>query len=128
MENIHIPLPLEHVLTKTVTPEDSANRHGSGLLEVFATPAMVAFMEQTCHTAIAPYLPEGLSSVGTEVNIKHLKATPIGDTVKCKAILQQIEGRKMIFSVTAYDSKGLIGEGTHTRFIIETKRFLAKLA
>lgn len=127
MENINIPIQLEYRLTKIVNPEDTANRYGSGLLEVFATPALVAFMEQTCHTAIQPYLPEGFSSVGTEVSIKHLKATPLGDTVKCKAILQQAEGRKLIFSVTAYDSNGLIGEGTHTRFIIDIQRFMAKL-
>ncbi|MDK2908683.1 MAG: fluoroacetyl-CoA thioesterase [Bacteroidales bacterium] len=127
MENLNIPNQLEHTLVKTVTRDDTANRYGSGLVEVFATPAMIAFMEQTCHSSIQAYLPSGYSSVGTEVNVKHLKATPVGDTVKCTAQLQFVEGRKLIFSVSVFDSKGLVGEGSHTRYIIDVQKFMAKL-
>lgn len=128
MENLNIPDQLDHTLVKTVTQNDTADRYGSGLLEVFATPAMVAFMEQTCHSAIQAYLPSGYSSVGTELNIRHLKATPVGDTFKCTAKLQLSEGRKLVFSVSVIDSKGLVGEGTHTRFIIDLQKFMAKLS
>lgn len=127
MDNLSIPTPLEHTLSKTVQPEDTASRYGSGLLDVLATPAMIAFMEQTCHTAIQPYLSEKFSSVGTEVNIHHVKATPIGDTITCVARLVSVEGRKLVFGVSVSDSKGLIGEGTHTRYIIDIERFIAKL-
>ncbi len=128
MENLNIPNELEHVLTKMVMPEDTASRYGSGLLDVFATPAMIAFMEQTCHSAIQPYLSPGMSSVGTEVNIKHLKATAVGNVVRCIAQLQQTEGRKLVFSVKVFDSKGLIGAGTHSRFIIDIQKFISKLS
>lgn len=110
----------------TVTPKDTALSHGSGTLEVFATPAMIALMENTAMNTVSPYLAEGEATVGTEINAKHLSATPVGGTVTCEAELTEIDGRRLTFKVTAWDNKGVIGEGTHQRFIIKTEKFMAK--
>ena len=113
-------------VTITVTPNDSAKTYGSGTLDVFATPAMIALMERTAMDSVAPYLAEDEATVGTEVNVQHLSATPIGCTVTCQSELTEIDGRKLTFKVTASDNKGVIGEGTHQRFIIKKEKFLAK--
>lgn len=107
--------------------KDTAKAYGSGLVEVFATPAMIALMENTAHSSVQPYLPEGQVTVGSEVNIRHLKATPLGATVYATSELLQIEGRKLTFKIEAYDMQGLIGAGTHTRYIIDIERFMAAL-
>ena len=114
-------------LEKIVNHSDLATAHGSGTVEVFSTPAMIAFMEQTAMESVEHLLPKGYVSVGTEINVKHLQATPIGMKVTCHAKLAHVENRKLIFEVSASDSKGEIGIGTHTRFIVEKKRFLEKL-
>lgn len=110
----------------TVEEKDTALTYGSGTLNVFATPAMTALMENTAMNAAAPYLEEGEATVGTEINIKHLSATPVGGTVTCEAELTEADGRRLVFSVKAFDNAGLIGEGTHERFVIKTEKFLAK--
>ena len=117
---------ITHTLTLTVTENDSAKTYGSGTLDVFATPAMIALMERTAMDSVAPYLAEDEATVGTEVNVKHLSANPIGCTVTCQSELAEIDGRKLTFKVTASDNKGVIGEGTHQRFIIKKEKFLAK--
>jgi len=114
-------------LEKTVLPSDSAQIYGSGAVDVFSTPAMIAFMEQTAHESIQKLLPEGYTTVGTEVNIKHLKATRIGKLVTCRSKLVAVDGWNLVFEVTALDAKGEIGSGTHSRFIVEEKRFIEKL-
>ncbi len=112
--------------TITVEEKDTAQAYGSGTLPVFATPAMIALMENTAMNTVSPYLSEGEASVGTLMNVKHLSATPVGGTVTCEAELTEADGRRLVFKVTARDNKGIIGEGTHERFIIKTEKFLAK--
>lgn len=112
--------------TVEVVFENTAAAVGSGLLEVFATPCMIALMEKTACDSAAPFLDEGCGTVGTEINVKHLAATPIGMTVRCESELLSVEGRKLIFHVAAYDDAGLIGEGTHERFIINNEKFQKK--
>ncbi len=114
-------------MEKQTLAEDSASRYDSGLVDVFSTPAMVALMEGTSYRCVMPFLPEGYSTVGTEVNVRHLKATPIGMKVRCKSILKILDGKRLVFEVNAWDEKGLIGEGTHERYIIDLKKFISRL-
>ena len=113
-------------LEQTVTHEMSAARVGSGLVEVFATPMMIALMERTCHESVAPHLDGGQGTVGTLVNVSHLAATPVGMRVWCESELTDVDRRRLVFSVKAYDECGLIGEGTHERFIIDSAKFQEK--
>ncbi len=114
-------------LEQTVTPEMSAARVGSGLVDVFATPMLVALVEQTCYESVLPYLDEGQGTVGTLVNVTHVSATPIGKRVWCESELTEVDRRRLVFSVKAYDEYGTIGEGTHERFVIDTAKFMEKL-
>lgn len=109
-----------------VVYENTATAVGSGVLKVFATPCMLALMEKTACDSIIPYLDEGWGSVGTEVNIRHVSATPIGMTVRCESELIEVDGRRLVFTVKAYDEAGLIGEGTHERFIVNNEKFQSK--
>ena len=109
-----------------VTEENTAKVMGSGALDVFATPAMIALMEKTARLSVAPYLEEGQSTVGTLVNVKHLSASPVGMTITCKTELVDIDRRRLVFHVECYDTAGLIGEGDHERFIIDEAKFMAK--
>lgn len=109
-----------------VTKELSAQSVGSGLLPVYATPSMIALMENTAFESVAEYLEEGCGTVGTSLNVKHVAATPVGMKVTCETELIKVEGRALTFEVKAYDECGLIGEGTHERFIITEDKFLAK--
>ena len=110
-----------------VTPGMSAARVGSGLVDVFATPMLVALVEQTCYESVLPHLDEGQGTVGTLVNVSHLSATPIGRRVWCDSELTEVDRRRLVFHVKAFDDCGLIGEGTHERFIIDTAKFMDKL-
>jgi fluoroacetyl-CoA thioesterase len=118
---------MTHSNEKTVQKEDTAAWHGSGLVAVFATPAMIALMENAALHVVLPYLPGGYNTVGTEICVKHIKATPVHMQVRCEARLEQIEGKKLVFSVVAWDEDGKIGEGTHTRHIINTAEFMKRL-
>ena len=109
-----------------VEKEDTAKEVGSGSLLVYATPCMVALMEGAACEAIAEALPEEKTSVGIELNISHLSATPVGLEVRAEAEVTAVEGSIITFNVTAYDEAGKIGEGTHKRAIISTQRFLDK--
>lgn len=113
--------------TVSVTNENTAISLGSGDLEVFATPAMVALMENAASKAIAPYLAEGDSSVGTEINVTHIKASAIGAEIVASAVVVEVNGREVTFNVGARDGESLIGEGTHKRFVINAERFISKL-
>lgn len=109
-----------------VNEANSALAMGSGTLKVFATPAMVALMEETAWKSIAPHLEEGSGSVGTALSIRHTAATPLGMEVTCESELLSVDGRKLTFRVTARDEAGLIGEGEHERFIVKDEAFQAK--
>lgn len=109
-----------------VTQELTAKNMGSGVMDVFATPAMLALMEKTAFMSVMPHLNEGCGSVGTKVEIEHIASSPVGMKITCDSELVGIEGRKLVFKVEAYDSKGLIGKGTHERFIIESAKFQEK--
>ena len=117
---------LEAEKTDTVTEKNVASAWGSGGLAVYATPAMIALMEASAYSAVQPLLPPGWSTVGTELNIKHIAATPAGMKVHARAELLSINGRALSFKVEAFDETGKIGEGVHDRFIVENERFLAK--
>ena len=110
-----------------VSQANCAATIGSGDLEVFATPAMVTLMENAAMLAVAPHLDEGASTVGVEMNPSHIKASPMGATITASAELTTIEGRKLTFKVKAWDEQGVIGEGYHTRFIVDRERFLSKI-
>ncbi|MCC8028999.1 MAG: thioesterase family protein [Lachnospiraceae bacterium] len=109
-----------------VVYENTATAVGSGVLKVFATPCMLALMEKTACDSVLPYLDAGSGTVGTQVDIRHLAATPIGMTVRCESELLEADGRRLVFSVKAYDDTGLIGEGTHERFIVNNEKFQSK--
>lgn len=117
---------LSYTAKQTVEFKDTASQYGSGLVEVFATPAMIALMENAALKTVLPYLGEEFNTVGFEVNVKHLKPTPVGMNVECTATLIEIDGKKLIFNVIANDEEGKIGEGTHTRYIIDSKKFMEK--
>lgn len=111
----------------TVGAENTALVLGSGDMEVLATPAMVALMENAAMKAVADYLPEGSTTVGIEISTSHLKASAVGANVVAEAILEEVDGRRLKFSLKAWDDTGVIGEGVHTRFIVDRERFLSKL-
>ena len=113
-------------VSTTVEREDTAYEVGSGSLLVYATPCMVALMEGAACEAIADALSDEKTSVGTELNISHLSATPIGLEVRAEAEVTEVDGNAVTFRVTAYDEKGKIGEGTHKRFVVTSQRFLDK--
>ena len=110
----------------TVTDKNVASTYGSGGIAVYATPAMIGLMENTALAAVDHLLPQGCCTVGTDLNVKHLSATPVGMKVYATAELLNIDGRALSFRVEAYDEAGKIGEGTHGRFIVEMEKFLAR--
>ncbi|HOY38419.1 MAG TPA: thioesterase family protein [Bacteroidales bacterium] len=112
---------------KIAEPTDSASRYGSGLVDVFSTPALVAFVEKTCLLSVNEKLPDGYSTVGVRIELTHEKATPIGKIVFCSSTVCNVEGKKIRFEVVARDEKGIIGQGYHDRYIIEVKSFMAKM-
>lgn len=109
-----------------VEREDTALEVGSGSLLVYATPCMVALMEGAACEALAPFLPEDKTSVGTQLTISHISATPVGLEVRAEAEIIAVEKSMVTFQVSAYDEAGLIGEGTHQRAVISTQKFLDK--
>ena len=121
-----LPIGLVGRAETRVTEENTAAAMGSGLLPVFATPAMLALMEQAAASSVQPYLAEGEGSVGTRLEVSHLAATPIGLTVRAESELTEVDRRKLVFTVRAWAGEELIGEGRHERFVIQNERFLAK--
>lgn len=125
--DFQIPVGVRGKEEVVVAFENTAARYGSGLVEVFATPAMVALMEKTCLNSVLPYLPEGFGTVGVKVDVAHTKATPVGMKVTCESTLLEVDRRRLVFELAARDEKGEIGKGRHERFIIDTKKFMEKL-
>lgn len=109
-----------------VSNSNTAKTMGSGDLDVFATPAMIALMEKAATLAVQPYIDEGSSTVGTVINVKHMAATPIGLNITARAQLVKVEGKRLVFSVEAFDGKDKVGEGWHERFIINAQKFISK--
>ncbi|MBR6442015.1 MAG: thioesterase family protein [Bacteroidales bacterium] len=122
-----IPISTKGHKEQTVTHDLTAARIGSGLVEVFATPMMIALVEQTCYESVLPYLDEGQGTVGTLVNVAHTAATPVGMRVWCDSELVEVDRRRLVFAVKVYDECGPVGEGTHERFVIDTAKFQAKI-
>ena len=122
-----IPVGAKGRAEMTVTQDKTAAAVGSGSLAVFATPWMCAMMELAACNALAPYYDEGQSSVGTKLDISHDAATPVGMNVCAEAEVVEVDRRRIVFRVAAWDETGLIGRGTHERFLIDAERFLAKV-
>jgi fluoroacetyl-CoA thioesterase len=118
---------IKNVKTEIVTEEKSAASLGSGLLPVYATPAMIAFMENTAHTSVAEYLQEGQGTVGILINVKHVAPTPLGMEVRCESELIEVDHNRLVFEVKVYDEAGLIGEGIHERFTVDNDKFMGNV-
>lgn len=118
---------LTYTSTLVVSKDHVAAVMGSGDLHVFATPAMVALMENAAMLAVADYLPEGSTTVGAMMNTSHVKPSPVDESIRATAVLTEIEGRKLTFSIKAEDSKGIIGEAVHVRYVVDREKFMSKL-
>ena len=118
---------LNYTSVTTVENSNTALALGSGDMEVFATPAMVAIMENAAMNAVAAHLEAGQTTVGSQITTTHIKPSALGATITATATLTAVEGRKLTFAVEAYDGETLIGSGTHVRYIVDRERFLAKL-
>ena len=111
----------------TVSEKNVASRIGSGVVDVYATPCLIGLMEEAAQTSVAPFLGEGMTTVGTKLNVSHDAATPIGMKVWAASELVEEDGRRLVFSVKAYDECGLIGQGGHERFVVKLDRFMEKV-
>ena len=121
-----LEIGLTHEKEITVTDDMSAISMHSGGLKVYATPSMIALMEEAALECVAEYVGEGNGTVGTALNVQHIAPTPIGMKARAVATVTAVEGRKITFSVEAYDETEKIGFGTHERFIVDNERFQAK--
>lgn len=118
---------LTHTSTLTVEQQHTAQVLGSGDMPVLATPQMVALMENAAMLAVAQQLEASETTVGTQITVSHVRASKVGAEVRAVARLTAIDGRRLDFEVEAYDGETLIGQGTHTRFVVQRERFMAKL-
>jgi predicted thioesterase len=127
MDNtVELKAGLQAEADELVSARNTARALGSGGLDVYATPAMIALMEKASLTAVAPALPQGSSTVGTLVNVKHQSASPLGARIRVQAVLREVDGKRLVFEVRAFDGDGQIGEGAHERFIVDNERFMSK--
>lgn len=113
-------------IERTVTTEMTARMMGSGTLDVLATPAMIALIEETAWRSVADMLEEGQATVGTNLKVDHLAPTPVGMKVVCNTELIEVDGRRLVFNVSVSDEAGEVGRGTHERFIINEAKFQTK--
>ncbi len=128
MELTAVQVGLKNTVSEEVTEEKTARAMGSGSLPVYATPAMTCLMEKAATEALEALVPEGWTTVGISLHVAHTAATPVGLTVRAEAEVTAVEGRKIIFTVRAYDDQGEIGVGSHERFAVAKEKFLAKAA
>lgn len=125
--NLMLENGLTHTSTRTVEEHHLASHVGSGDLRVLSTPSMIALMEEASMLCAAPHLSEGQTTVGGHISASHLKPTAHGRNITATATLTAVEGRKLQFNVTASDENGVIGEGEHTRFIVDREKFMERL-
>ena len=118
---------LKHQSVMVVNEGNTAEFIGSGDMAVLATPAMDALMENAAMMAVALHLGEGETTVGSMISTSHLKPSKVGRSISAIAELTEVEGRKLVFKISAYDGDTLIGEGDHVRYIVNREKFLAKL-
>ena len=123
---MEITVGMKGEVSTTVEREDTAKEVGSGSLLVYATPCMVALMEGAACEAIEEAMDDTKTTVGTELNIQHISATPVGLEVRAEAVVTAVDGKVITFEIHAYDEAGEIGKGTHKRVIVPTQKFLEK--
>jgi predicted thioesterase len=124
---LNIPLNLCNEEREIVNANNVATVVGSGSVEVFATPAMIALMEKTANNSLRDHLPEGCVTVGVEINTKHIKASGLGKEIVCKSELIKVDGKKLFFNISAYEGEDLIGQASHTRVVVDKEKFLNNL-
>lgn len=123
MNDFNLKIPMHGEARTRVSSENTALKFGSGSVDVFGTPAMIALMEEASINTVDKKLPEGFATVGIDLNVKHIAATPKGMNITASSELVEIDGKRLIFKVEAFDEVEKIGEGTHQRFIIELGKF-----
>lgn len=123
---MEITIGITHENSAVVTEEMTAAAMKSGLVRVLATPILVALVENNCMECVAPMLPEGQTTVGTSVNVSHCAATPVDMKVRFECELVEIDRRRLVFKVAAFDEREKISEGTHERFIVDMEKFMQK--
>ena len=126
MNDFNLRVPMHGEARTQVTGDNTALKFGSGSVDVFGTPAMVALMEEASINTVDKKLPEGFATVGIELGIKHIAATPKGMNITASAELLEIDGKRLVFKVEAFDEVEKIGEGTHQRYIIELDKFKSR--
>lgn len=118
---------LQHTSTVGVNENNTARAMGSGDLEVFATPALVALMENAAMNAVSTHLPEGAITVGGFIETSHLAPSPIGAAIRATSTLNEVKGRKLTFTIEAHEGEKLVGKATHIRFIVDRQQFIQSL-
>ena len=126
MNDFNLRIPMHGEARTKVTGDNTALKFGSGSVDVFGTPAMIALMEEASINTVDKKLPEGFATVGIELGIKHIAATPKGMNITASAELLEIDGKRLVFKVEAFDEVEKIGEGTHQRYIIELDKFKSR--
>lgn len=122
-----IEIGLKYTSELTVTDAVTAVKVGSGDMPVLATPVMMALMENAAMLAVRDALPEGCTTVGGHIESSHLKPSKVGDVVRAEAEVTKVDGKKIVFKVSAYSGDILLGEGTHLRFIVDRDKFMSKV-
>ena len=122
-----IEIGLKYTSELTVTDAVTAVKVGSGDMPVLATPMMMALMENAAMLAVRDALPEGCTTVGGHIESSHLKPSRVGDVVRAEAELTKVDGKKIVFKVSAYSGDTLLGEGTHLRFVVDRDKFMSKV-